>query len=537
MSEEPIEERIEPDRKGAKFRFAPWVVFALAAVVWIIFIALTSPDFGGTDAFIFRDAGCNCAAGHGLVSDSVPTDATLIPPRIFAAYTPGAPLLFAPAAKVFGCSPYSDTYYNFFLLVLISTFTLWLYFGFEERPGWRVGASILAGVTLPCGLFLADLDRPEGVALAVALPMLLLWRRCKGAVTKSLLLGCCGLLFLIHPYIGIVEFLLFLFLLLWAPDQNSRLKIAAVGFLLTLGTVAACALSLHHLDPTVIHRFLGHALGTGTGAGAILKGESAAVAHTGILHKYAAAGSRYFSKASILRSTPLLALLGGFASILILLLFSRRRGKDGGIFLQLACLFCILFLFPAALFLPQRNYFAASSALLFAIITTGGYSLAQRLKGTGAPAYLLLIVALFSLPEFSLHLIASVESRTSYLRASQQAVRVKQIFVAQGKPQPRLLIDSAHFFIYKPYFRYLYNSSYLQPEDTTAEFQGLVHCYTGQLAFTRSELKWQPPLDENDWKLIDGGEDVERISLFGHPIQRRNWTWSCDVYERKDAKP
>jgi len=526
-----------PRRPEIRSRVTPWMVFTVLAIAWVIFIAFTTPNFGGGDAFVFRDAGCNCAAGHGLVSDSVPTDGALIPPRIFAAYTPGTPLLFAPAARLFGCNSYTDTYYNFFLLVLVSIFTLWLYLGFEDRPGWRLGAALLLGMTLPGGLFLTDLDRPEAIGLTIALPLLLLWRRSKGSLVKSLLLGCCGVLFLVHPFLGIVEFLLFLLLLLWTPTQRNRLRIVVAGFLLTVLTVAACALYLQYLDPTAIPRFLGHALGAGTGAGAVLKGPHTAAIHSNLLHNYVEAGSKYFSTRNILTSSPLLALLGCFAIIMLFAVRSRQRGWNDVAILQTGCLFCILFLFPAAVFLPQRNYFAASSVLLLAMITMEGYSLSCRLKRTGAPMYVLLIVAFFSLPIFSLHLIAACESRASYLRASEQAARVKQIFEAQGEPQPRILVDPLHFFLYKPYFRYLYNWEYLRPDESTAGFQGLVRCYTGELAFRRSELGWKPPFDRNNWKLIDGDQAVERITLFGHVIQRRNWTWACDIYERRDAEP
>ncbi|HUY82351.1 MAG TPA: hypothetical protein VMU92_11565 [Acidobacteriaceae bacterium] len=392
------------------------------------------------------------------------------------------------------------------------------------------------GATLPGGLFLTNLDRPETIGLVVAFSLIYLWRNDRSGLAKVLLLGSTGALFLIHPYIGIVEFLLFVFLLVWSPAAKSKPGVIAGGALLAAAIVAGCAAYMQHLDPTTLHRFLSHALGAGTGAGAVLKGQSAN-ANKGLLHNYAAAGKRYFNAANLLSAVPLLMLLCSLGVIALYLAKKRTENAKKRDALQLGCLFCILFLFPAAVFLPQRNYFAASSALLFAVITSAGYSLSDRMRHTRAPLLLLVVAVFFSLPAFSLRLIATREFKASYLRSSEQAARVKKIFGAQGDPQPRLLIDPTHFFVYKPYFEYLYNYQYLRPEDSTSEFQGLVRCYTGELAFSRSELAWPAPLHKSDWKLIDGDAGVERTTLFGHPIQRRNWSWACDVYERKNAKP
>jgi hypothetical protein len=518
-----------------KWRLAPWLVLTFAAAFWIIFLALSAPDMGGTDAFIFRDAGCSCASGLGLVSNSAPNDGASIPPKLFAAYTPGAPLLFAPAASLFGCTSRTDTFYNYFLLLALSIIALCFYFQSEEKPWRRLIAAALVGFTLPGGLFLSDLDRPEAMALIFALSLLLIWRRSSSVLVKSFLMGFSGLVFLVHPYVGIVEFLLFTFVLAWRRGERNRLAVFLSGTALTFAWVIGCALILQHLDITAISRFLGHAFGSGSGAGVILKDHASKAAHSSFLHNYERAGGKYFSSATILASTPLLALLCGFAVSLVFLLRIQLRRRD---LMQLLCLFLILFIFPAAVFLTQRNYFAASNAFLLAAITMGGYSLSDRLRQTVLPVMLLVIVAIFSLPQFALHLIAARESLGSYRSAVEEAKQAKAIFTSQGISEPRILIDPTHLFVYKPYFSYLYNIGYFRPEeDSTSEFQGLVRCYTGQTAFSRAQLTWSPPLHEDDWRLIESGENVERITLFHHAIQRRNWTWDCDVYERKDAVP
>lgn len=514
--------------------FAPWVVLALLAAFWAVFLAFSSPDFGGTDAFIFRDAGCNCARGMGLVSESVPNDPLSVPPKLFAAYTPGAPLLYAPFARLFGCGSRADTYYNYLLLLLLSILLLWFYTHADVSPKRRLWAAGLIGATLPGGLFLSDLDRPETVALIAALVLILLWITSRKPLAKILLMGCSGLVFLIHPYVGIVLFLLMAFLLLTEKEKNKKIFLLAAGAVLAAVPVIILVLMARAVDPTAIPRFLGHAFGAGSGAGVILKDHSTAAAHPGFLHNYLIAGHRYFNTNTILSGSLLFSLICSF--LLCTWLLIRRRANKREM-LQLACLFAILFLFPAAIFLAQRNYFGASGVLLFASVTIGGYGLSERLRNSAAPLGLLLIAALFSLPQFVLHVTALCELHSSYLRASRQAARVQKIFNAQGIAEPRLLIDSRHYFVYKPYFRYLYNMDYLEAGDSTSPIQGTVLCYMASTAFEKGRMKMPPYFEPGDWVLIDSDFERDRITLFGHPIQRRNWAWTCDVYERKNSVP
>ena len=51
--------------------------------------------------------------------------------------------------------------------------------------------------------------------------------------------------------------------------------------------------------------------------------------------------------------------------------------------------------------------------------------------------------------------------------------------------------------------------------------------------FRERSFRGRPRWTKSKWRLIDGGEDVVRVALFGHPLMRRNWTWMCDVYARQ----
>jgi hypothetical protein len=131
-----------------------------------------------------------------------------------------------------------------------------------------------------------------------------------------------------------------------------------------------------------------------------------------------------------------------------------------------------------------------------------------------------------------LEVLQNTEARASYHQEERQARRVRRYFDQRGIQNPALVVDAGHYFLYKPYFPNLYNPNYVEPSDSTDRFQGLILCYSGSRAFSRAQLPWEATLKQDRWALIDGGEDAVRVTLFGHPVMRRNWTWVCDAYAR-----
>ena len=126
----------------------PWLICLAFALAWALFHALTAPNWASTDVYIFRDAGCNCAAGEGLVARSVPHNQS-VEPELFASYTPGAPLLFALPARLFGCKPYVDVFYNLFFATLSAALLLYgLLRGIPSGKAW-LWSAVLIGAVLP----------------------------------------------------------------------------------------------------------------------------------------------------------------------------------------------------------------------------------------------------------------------------------------------------------------------------------------------------------------------------------------------------
>jgi hypothetical protein len=518
-------------------RTLPWAILGVFTVFWFSFFALVSPQPAGPDVFVFRDAGCNWANGRGLVAASLPT-ANTITPVLFASYTPGALLLFGLAASLFRCSGPVDTFYNV-AFAAAAIFLLYRCFSLAVSSGWqRVCAALLLGAGLPTGFVAFDSDRPEMPAFCLLVAILLLWRQTSSVAGRSSLLGSVGLVFLIHPFAGIVGWLLLAFLLVFGERTvepyvwTRRLRLITAGTALYALIVAVWALSMWSQDHTSLHRFLEHAAGRGTGAGVVLHGAKAGDSESGsgTHNGYAVAFRQLFNPAFPASAAIAISLL---ISGLVVAAYAFRGPERPRLLLQCALLLSVLLIFPLAVFPAQTNYLGLSRALLLVVVFIGGFPLASAVRGSIAPLSLILVAFVFTVPWVGLGVLQTVDARDSYYAEQAQARRVRTFFEQRGIVNPALLVDSAHYFVYKPFFLNLYNRNYLEPGDATDQYQGLILCYSGSRAFSRAQLPWEPALGANKWSLIDGGEDAVRVAIFGHPLMRRNWTWMCDAYARQ----
>jgi hypothetical protein len=285
-------------------------------------------------------------------------------------------------------------------------------------------------------------------------------------------------------------------------------------------------------DHTALHRFLQHAAGQGTGAGVVLHGAKTGSSDPSprVHNGYAVAFRHLFNLAYPASAALAIGLL---VSGILVALYAFRGPERRHLRLQCALLLLVLLIFPFAVFPAQTNYLGISRALLLAVLFIGGFPLATALRGSRAPMSLILIAFAGTAPWAGLEMLQTVEARASYRNEQHQATRVRLFFEQRGIHNPALLVDSGHYFLYKPYFPNLYNPDYLEPGASIDLYQGLILCYSGSRASSRAQLRPSTGPEGNEWNLIDGGEDVVRVTLFGHPIMRRNWTWMCDAYARK----
>ncbi len=508
----------------------PWIIFAAGLTFWIVIYTLLPPPVPGVDTFLFRDPGCNWAAGRGLTAVSVPHE-DYVAPRLFASYTPGAPLLYGFAAKLFGCSARLNGLYDLFWGALLCALLLAAFRqAGQQHAKWQgTWAAVLLVIVLPTGISTADYERPELPALFLLAMALFAWRGRSAPVRSALLIGWNGIVFLIHPFAGLVGLAMLTFLLYRQQGQAAEKLGALLGGLLIFGVVvAASVLYMQHLDPTAVSRFVHHAMGQGTGAGVVLSGKAADGSR---LAGFRQAFRHIFSHERPVTAFPLITLVLSFLACLLALL--RRRGERGR-FTDFALLFALLFLFPAALFLAQPNYFALSRQLLLFLLLLGGFPLARILRSTYVPLVLLAIAVLSLVPEVAVENLRSFETRTTYRAEQEQAARVAARLRALGLSNPRLMTDAEHYYFYKKYFNSLHHVKYVSEEGIAhSQMDAITLCYASSLAFAPSQLAWPAGFHPADWELIDVMDTPQRITVFGHPVMRRNWSWGCDVYRRR----
>ena len=523
---------------------ASWLVFFALLSAWILFHAIAAPSRATTDVFIFRDAGCNCAAGRGLSAASVPHGQT-VAPRLFASYTPADPLLFAIAARAFGCSAYTDVFFNLFFDALAGGLLLYGILRGVTSPTVRLWSAFLIGMVIPTGLLSTDYDRPEAPAFCLLALLLLCWRADRSSWIKSVLMGLNGLVFLIHPFAGLIGWMVFCFLLIFANGQQfslgPRCKVAGAGLALMLLPIGLCALVMVRLDPTSLHRFVEHAITLNAPVQGRLRslrvGGGPAAAPTGQpQHQgYVAAFQRTFNSESLLAGLGMVSLVASFVAIAVFSAFSGAVDGKKRFWLQVVVLAFILLGIPVGLFPAQRNYFDLARLVLLLIAVLTGFELSDMLRKTRIPLLLIALSVVCLIPDFTISVLENIETRASYKQARDQAQRTAEYFTRHGKLNPAILVGASQYFLYKTHFQNLYSPTYLTFPGARKDYDGLVLCYTGTRAFSHQGLTWPEGLRKDGWELVENGENRLTITLLGTPVMRRNWTWACDLYALKSG--
>ena len=216
--------------------------------------------------------------------------------------------------------------------------------GVPSETAWLWFAVLIGGI-LPTGLLSINGDRPETPAFCLLAALLLMWREDRSASFKVILVGLNSLVFLIHPFAGVVGCLLFCFLLTFTLRQPQaparRCLIAGAGFIVMFLTIAACAFAMWRLDPASLHRFVVHATtlnapvqqafrnsqGTGVdsagGAAALHANPPNASEHVG----YITAFRHIFNSGTVLGGVGVISLLVAFIAIGAFVLYSRSLAE------------------------------------------------------------------------------------------------------------------------------------------------------------------------------------------------------------------
>jgi hypothetical protein len=262
------------------------------------------------------------------------------------------------------------------------------------------------------------------------------------------------------------------------------------------------------LDSTAWMRFAGNGLGPDTGLGAVFH-------HPWFSLFYIATFSSGSYSLSLIAST--------FFVAGIVLAFVARCLWRGGNWQDrlLALTLLVLFFAPVILFPKQNNYMAFARSAGFILLLVAQTPLAMRARRQHVVSLVFLAIVFANVPFVVLEALREGQSKASYEIAAREAMRFAGA-AADLHTGKILLVPDQFYFLYKPYFSRIagnYASPLLRPEDIV----GYLSCDV-----------WRPDPDQSFWpkdvKLFSRAGSQYVPHLFGIPISRHNWGWSCDTY-------
>jgi hypothetical protein len=505
---------------------------SLAAIaVWIILYACIAPPFGGVDVFIFKDAGANLALNHRFESIPAPFFDGDPAPRFFSWYTPLYPLSYGIWGSVFGVGPYANAYFELALAAVALGFTLALALPFTQRSALRRWLLVGAVMTVPAGGVFYAADRPEILGYALSLALLIAWTRSASFRHSAVGIGASSLVFLAHPFAGIMMLIVTGYLTLTEPrpagaadGPGLRLRTALAGLAVFLAVLGVCGLTLFAIDPQALGRFSHHALGSSSGAGVIRN-----IGSFGDLIPFYATQWRHAFLGSSIASLTMAGSLVVCAAVLLLFAIPLLMGaKDrparvrDGLF---ACFLFVLILIPVLMFPRQNNYYSFTRALVPVVILASGSNAAAFLRTRDVPAILLMIGWLCCLPS----LIVDVTTRTENLDSYRQAALGRPL-LAGIATEDLVAASPALYYLLKPVHPKLVGIDYLDAGNSAA-VNALV---VGHAALPSGERR-APVKDDLQtfrWRAVSDESEPVLVSIFGRQLMRSQWGWNFDVYIR-----
>ncbi len=494
---------------------------------WIISYAVISPEFGGIDTFIFKDAGANLALGNGFVTSNLPgsLDAES---HLYAGYPPLYSLVFGIYSKIFGVGSYQNTYFN--LLISLFCAILWfklfiILFQFNTASRYRW---IILGVLvslLPTSLLGSGRDRPEPLSFGILLMTVLLsihtFEDFQSSKKRwSWIFFWVGINAMISPFGGILNLLSMTLL-----HRSHLLKLKEPKWLFSaifwtaVPTAVVCT-TYAFLDPSAFERFLIHSAKGGSGLGVVL----------GIIKE--GGMSAYFGTLLSPLTNPNLQTRGIVFSFLLVsfifpayLLLKFRVHKNHEYLVFGLALFAIS-AFPFLVFPNQSNYMAYTRNAILALITYFAIQnerLSKTLIQTLAGVFLVIFGSIVFL--FGRDLAIRATNHASYNRAIEQ--RDKLVTHTSIGVWPNL------YFIYKPKFEV--RDLYWTPPEILKKSQVFATSYaeSGDLYKPIAPQGLRTPANSP----ISQPALPQPNKVFGYQISKSSNTWEALIYENPEFLP
>jgi hypothetical protein len=481
----------------ARRRFAGmyWLILGLAAVAWLAVCLIGAPRYPGVDVFVYKDAGCNLALGHGFTAHGLPGTPDF-EPHLFASSGPGGPFTFGLAAMAFGCSGYTSTLYNLLCGVLGAFGVAYLLLPLLPAA-YRIIAAVLIALALPSGLVFTEPDRPGVPAFPVFVAACLLARsrRPVRQAAAALMAGLCAVFF---PFGGILAGLA-VWMIVVTVDSHRPLIGSAIGlFLIFLAPLVAVAGVYGWYDPSFGDRFLGNAFGPGSGVG-------------NIVHNSYAALLRHAATSAGIYSTSLVASFVVIAALV--LAWGALWRRDPVIQLTVAAFVLI----PVMLFPSQSDYMAWARTALLVLI-------AAVATTRFVPTVALTLICLAIIPFEAIETLKQIQSRASYEIALGEAREFAGLIRDQ---KGVVIVPPPAYFLYKPLLPNIVDANYTGDRLPLDRLAGYAACYTPlRLGETPTVL----PAYARVLRRVSEAGSRYVPTLFGRPVTHSQWGWSCDHY-------
>jgi hypothetical protein len=490
-----------------------WQTLLLFVIFWFVASAFIAPNAGGTDVYIFKDAGCNLALKRGFTAIALPGMHGL-EPHLYAAYSPGLPLLYGVFASIFGCNGYSNTYFD----LIIAAVTTLVFAAIVQRaipPRAQTLTAVLLGLVLPSGMVLTASDRPEALGLLGIMLACLVVSNSHGSLRPYIAAFIAGVTTLVHPLAGILTVPIIWTLAACQTDQflpSREVHLAVRMVAIYLLPIALIVSFYWTVDATSLSRFEAHAFGQSSGAGALL--------HNGFLQLLAhAAFSSGYSSLAATSSSAIIAAMGLYYAA------NQSWNRQPRSFLLLS-LMLFLVVFPVAVFPAQNNYMALIRAIVPIVVVlsaVAGYFPEARQRFV--VIVMIVLICATNLPLLFLSILSREQTTGLYRVARNEATEfARQINDANAKPLT--LVPAGVYFLYKPELGDIINPDYLDPIEKT-RINGEVACSYGRRPGA-DNLSGLIPLTE--LKQLSKASSHYAPHLLAVRLMKSEWGWSCDTY-------
>jgi hypothetical protein len=182
------------------------IFFVLASAAWMVFDNMVlAPAPGGLDIYYFKDAGINFAEGLGFVSRFTYGNPTF-EYQTYSQYPPLYPLAYGLFVEIFGVSLSSNELFNSVINLtcgILGFVALRPMLGRWNNPlASAVWASLFL-LSIVSGYFKPDADRPDAMAVCLALLTLQIVRTTQSAKGYAIAGALCSAIFFISPFVSI----------------------------------------------------------------------------------------------------------------------------------------------------------------------------------------------------------------------------------------------------------------------------------------------------------------------------------------------